>query len=494
MIYGTRLSYAPIYLTHDEVNFALQSIAVSESGHDTNGRLFPVYFSEPEFTAGRDPLVIYTTALALTVLPLSDAAIRLPTALVGVITALLLLALWSRVSPLWWAPIVAALLLALSPGWFIHSRLALSVIYPLPFIIVWLIALREYDVRPKRWLLFAGAAALGAGVYGYLAGMVMMPLYVAMTIWYARAWRSPRTLIAIASGFATVLVPIMLWHIAHPERVSELLHAYRMDVPGQGAVPPLASVAGLRERLGAWWQYFDPDFLFLSGDSSLTNSTRSAGLFPLVFVVLLPVGMMRLARGSRFERLILAGLITGPLAAVATGTIDLNRYRALFVLPFGALVAIYGVEAWWGAKLQWRRVAVIVLLATIPMQFAAFYRDYMGRYRDSSGVWFGQNIRAALAVTYEHGADGDPLLISTHVPYADSYARFYSQAIGHRPPQSPVLIDGATFNPDAVAARSWLIAGADEAWVSRLSRAWQRVAEIKEPSGAASFFVYRRVS
>jgi hypothetical protein len=47
--------------------------------------------------------------------------------------------------------------------------------------------------------------------------------------------------------------------------------------------------------------------------------------------------MMRLVRGSRFERIVLVGLLTGPLAAIATGTIDLNRYRALFVLPFGAL-------------------------------------------------------------------------------------------------------------------------------------------------------------
>ena len=32
-------------------------------------------------------MMIYVTALALTVLPLSDAAVRLPTALVGVVTS-----------------------------------------------------------------------------------------------------------------------------------------------------------------------------------------------------------------------------------------------------------------------------------------------------------------------------------------------------------------------------------------------------------------------
>ncbi len=448
-VYATRLSHAPIYLTHDEVNFSLQSIAIAQTGRDLNGRLLPVYFAEPEFTAGRDPMMIYVTALGLTVLPLSDAAVRLPTALVGVLIVVLLLVLYARLSPRAWSPIVAAAFLALSPGLFIHSRLALSVIYPLPFVLLWLLALHEYDVKPRPWLLFAGAASLGLGIYGYLAGVVMMPLYLAMTVWFTRAWRSPRLLASIAGGFAIVLVPIALWHVAHPERYAELMHAYRFDDSASVQAAPVLSVAGLRARLSAWWQYFNPDFMFLSGDSSLTNSTRSAGFFPAAFALLLPLGMMRLWNGSRFERIILAGFVTGPIAAVATGTLDLNRYRAMFVLPFGALVAVYGVEWLWASRAAWRRALALLLIASVPIQFAGFYRDYMGRYRESSAVWFGQNIRGALAVVFERGAAGDPLLISGQVPYADSYARFYSQVIGGRAaPESPLLIDGETLDLD----------------------------------------------
>ena len=495
-VYATRLSHAPIYLTHDEVNFSLQSIALAQTGRDLNGRLLPVYFSEPEFTAGRDPMMIYVTALGLTILPLSDAAVRLPTALVGVLVVVLLLVLYARRSPRWWSPIVAAAFLALSPGLFIHSRLALSVIYPLPFVLLWLLALHEYDVKPRPWLLFAGAASLGVGIYGYLAGVVMMPLYLAITVWFARAWRSPRLLVSILTGFAIVLLPIALWHLAHPERYAELMHAYRFDDSANVQTAPLFSVAGLRARLGAWWQYFNPDFMFLSGDSSLTNSTRAAGFFPAAFALLLPLGMLRLRNGSRFEWIILVGFVTGPLAAVATGTLDLNRYRAMFVLPFGALVAAHGVEWLWASRSAGRRAVAILLIASVPIQFTGFYRDYMGRYRESSAVWFGQNIRGALAVVFERGVAGDPLLISGQVAYADSYARFYSQVIGGRgAPESPLLIDGATLDLDTVGQRSWLIAGASERWLVRLSsREWVRVAEIREPSGDASFVVYRRAS
>ena len=492
-VYATRLSHAPIYLTHDEVNFSLQSIAVAQTGRDINGRLLPVYFSEPEFTAGRDPMMIYATALALTVLPLSDAAVRLPTALVGVSIVVLLLVLHSRLSPRAWLPIVAALFLACSPGLFIHSRLALSVIYPLPFVMLWLLALHQYDVQPRPWLLCAGAASLGLGIYGYLAGVVMMPLYLAMSVWLVRAWRSPRLLALIAGGFAIVLLPIALWHIAHPERYAELMHAYRIDDPGHANTQRMLSYEGVRMRLGAWWQYFNPDFLFLAGDTSLTNSTRSAGFFPAAFALLLPVGVLRLWNGSRFERIILIGFMTGPIAAVATGTLDLNRYRAMFVLPFGALVATYGVEWLWASRALWRRAVAILLIASVPIQFAFFYRDYMGRYRDSSSVWFGRNIKGALEPVFRNSASSDAVLISQQVPYADSYARFYSQVFGRREAQAPRLVDGPTFDVDAVTPGSWLIAGASESWLSRLpARGWERVAEIREPAGDPSFVVYRR--
>ena len=188
------------------------------------------------------------------------------------------------------------------------------------------------------------------------------------------------------------------------------------------------------------------------------------------------------------------GLLTGPLAAIATGTLDLNRYRALFVLPFGALVAAYGFETWWASPRLLKRAAAVLLLISLPLQFHTFYRDYMDRYRDASSVWFGENIKGALAEVFQRRSAGEQLLVSRNVPYADVYARFYSQVIDpESPPETPTVIDGETFDGRAAQPRSWLIAAADEPWLSALSPSeWERVALINEPSGEASFAVYHR--
>lgn len=492
-IYTSRLADAPIYLTHDEVNFSLQGVSMARTGHDTNGRWLPVYFSEPEFPAGRDPLVIYAMAAVLTVMPLGDAAVRMPTALWGTFTVLALMWCGARLTGKAWWGVLTAVLLALTPGLFIHSRLALSVIYPLPFIIAWLAALHAYAVRPRAWLLALCGWLLGAAIYGYLAAAVMLPVYLALTLWQVRAWERPRVLVPLGIGVAVALAPAVLWGVAHPERYGDLLHAYRVNDPAAAAIPPLSSWAGARARLVAWWEYFNPDFLFLSGDTSITNSTRAVGFFPLAFAWFLPVGLLRLWRGTAFERLLIAALVTAPFAAVVTGTIDLNRYRAMFVLPFGAIVATFGVESLWHSRRALIRTACAVALLSVPAQFAGFYGDYMTRYRESSSVWFGRNIRAALAVVYEHPSPSADLLMSQRIPYADSYARFYSQVFGLAEAQAPVLIADERMAGTGARQGSWLIVGADESWRSQLSAIdWDTVSTITEPSGEASFVIYRR--
>ena len=183
-MYATRLSYAPVYLIHDEVKFALQAQSIADSGRDLNGRLFPVYFSEPEFPAGRDPLVIYATAAVLKVLPLSESAVRLPAAIVSVVTVLLIALLARRLFESDALALAAGAMYALSPGAFLHGRMGLSVLYPIPFVMLWALGLERYQRHRRPAALVLAGAALVMGGYGYLAGMVMMPVYVALTgVW-----------------------------------------------------------------------------------------------------------------------------------------------------------------------------------------------------------------------------------------------------------------------------------------------------------------------
>jgi len=494
-LYATRLGFAPIYLIHDEVNFSLQAASVAQTGRDLNGRLLPVYFSEPEFTAGRDPMMIYATAAALQLLPLSESAVRTPAALVGVLNILLVVWLVRLLFNDARLALAAGVMLALSPGHFIHSRLALSVLFPLPFVIAWLVAMSRLGDDPSRRSLFAGGAALGLGVYGYLASMVMMPVYLGLTALMLAERRRLTQLRWSAAGFAVVLIPIVLWTLAHPERFSDLLRAYRPgEVAGESTMGDAARVLSQgtwRAKLSVWWVYFDPDYLFLSGDSSLTNSTRQAGLFPIALGIFLPIGFWRLVRSRGFERLVLIGLVAAPLAVVLTGVLHLHRYRGLFVLPFGVLVATYGLAAMWASPKRLWRFAGTALLVTIPLQFAGFYRDYFGPYRERTSQWYGGNLRGALVEVMRHPPAAGQAYVSRAIPYADIYWRFYSQTVPGTP-AVPSLLDLESISGRTFVAGSKAVTAVDEPLAEALDRGgWRREVIVTEPAGTPTFVVFR---
>lgn len=437
-LYGTRLGDAPAYLMHDEVQFALQAQSIASSGRDLSGRLLPVFFTEPEFPAGRDPALIYVTAALLTAVPLSESSARLPTALIGVVSIVLAFLISRRLFDSDWLALVSAVFLALTPAHFIRSRLVLSPQYAIPIVLAWLLMLVLFSERATLSRLSAAAAWLGLGVYTYLASVVMMPVYLAMTLWWGERRLGRRAAIIAGIAFLVPLIPMGAWYLTHPERTGQIVNAYQLaGAAGGGGLEGTSIPGAVRDRLGLFWSFFNPAFLFVSGDSSLINSTRQIGFFPLSFVVLLPVGVYRLAQARQpIARIILAGLATAPLAAMLTGALEMNRL--LLVIPFGVLTACYGMVSLVTARaVAWRAVGVL-LIVSVPLQFAGFYADYLGRYRIQSGHWFGGNSRDVFnAAIARAGADPDVrVLVSDAIPFAARYWRFYALASAR-----PDLID-----------------------------------------------------
>jgi 4-amino-4-deoxy-L-arabinose transferase-like glycosyltransferase len=497
-LYITRLGFAPVYLMHDESQFALQAQAIAATGHDLSGRRLPIYFTEPEFPAGRDPVIIYATAVVLKALPLSESSVRLATALTGVLNIVLMFLVGRRLFKNDLLALIAAMLMALTPAHFIRSRLVLSPLYSIPFILAWLLWLARFLDRPDRRTLSVAAAWLGLGVYTYLACMVMMPVYLLLTAWIAfrqqtSGWRS-----AVLVGFLVPLLPMAAWYATHPERYTQIIEAYKLYSAGATPVEGAARIAAddsVRLRLNLVWSFFSPDFLFISGDSSLINSTRQTGFFPLAFAVLIPAGIYQLARnGGDIGKVILAGFVTAPLASVVSGAIEMNRI--MFAIPFGVLTAAFGARALLDARHRLWRWAAVALLVSVPLQFTGFYRDYMGRYREQSSFWFGGNLRAALTdVIRMEGRKTRPVYISRTIPFANRYWRFYTlverrgNLTGQATFYEPQTLDAATVPPGSHLVCALLEGGCEPQASSDM---WTRVSTATEPDGTESFAVYER--
>ncbi len=496
-LYVTRLGFAPVYLMHDESQFALQAQSIAATGHDLSGRRLPLYFTEPEFPAGRDPVIIYATAVVLKVLPLSESSVRLATALTGVLNVVLMFLVGRTVFKSDLLGLIAAILLALTAAHFIRSRLVLSPLYSIPFILVWLLWLARFIERPDRRTLGVAAAWLGLGLYTYLACVVMMPVYLLLTSMVAFRRQTPGRSRALLLGFLVPLVPMAAWYVTHPERYAQIVEAYRLysaDATAIEGAARFAAYESLRLRLNLVWSFFSPDFLFISGDSSLINSTRQIGFFPMAFALLIPVGLYRLVRsGGDIGRVILAGFLTAPLASVISGAIEMNRI--MFAIPFGVLTAAFGAQALLDARGRWWRWGGVAVLVTVPVQFAGFYGDYMGRYRVSSSAWFGGDIRTTLGDAIDRGGDGDRIYLSRHIPFIDRYWRFHVLARNRQDLLGrETLFEWPDLDPRTIPPNAVLVCRTPDLACAALAgdSGWALVRSVIEPGGAASFSVFEK--
>jgi 4-amino-4-deoxy-L-arabinose transferase-like glycosyltransferase len=467
-LYLPRLGRAPIYLGNDEVIFGLHAQAIADTGRDLYGNvpLFVEYRYETtnENGVARAPsgwlpaMVCWAIALVLKVLPLSETAIRLPTVVAGVVDVVLMYFIGMRIFRNRALAVLGAGLLALTPAHFIHSRFALDLIFPVPFLLAWLLFLTAYLEDGRERQLFAAMLFLGLGLFTYIASAVTTPLCFLLTV-AALAWsRRPVRAYGVAMlGLAVPLALFVAWMAMHPSALGDTLRKY--DVPAAGGMNPvqqiraLFTLRNLADRLSRWWIFFDPRFLFVDGPMEPMFSTRAIGVFVLPIALLLPLGVRAALRGALTSTalLLLGGLIVTPVPLTLTVVPDAIA-RVLGFLPFVVLLSVGGVAYLWSmtwsapprrllqrtgvgvlmaataytigmlvmrsrlpgtampmfavgalalaigalpSRVRIGQVLVPALLAFVPFQFGRFYLDYLTDYQSRVSQALAGNYRGA---------------------------------------------------------------------------------------------------
>ncbi len=487
LLYGVGLSSSPIHLHYDEVYFADQARAIAATGRDIHGRLLPVYF-QMDNIIWFHPLGVYLGALSFLFLPVSIGALRLPSAGIGALDVVLVYFLARRVLGHHGRALVAAGLLTVAPAHFIHSRLALDYLFPTPFALGWAILLLRYLETRSPYALVAATSVLGFGLYSYIAAVALFPLFLLVTLgllWREQAGARAQAL-AIA-GFVWPYVPAMLFLMAHPTVFGSTVGRYGIEA---GRLDPFQQLREtltpwfISDRLNLYMSFFAPGYLFVTGSSGLAGSTRTAGMFLAPTLPLLLVGLRAaVLRYSPAAIIVVAGFLLPPVAASVVGESFVGG-RAMTMVPFGMILAAWGVAELAGAKplpgfarligiagaslaavatayLAYRLrtgevsggAAVLILCGASVMamayvverqqrlmalaaalliaclaHFAVFGRDYFGEYRARSARWFNGNIRGAVVAAVadlDRRQDRPPVYLSSGIPRIEWYWRFH---------------------------------------------------------------------
>jgi len=252
-----RLQGAPMYLSPDEVIIAVDAHSIASTARDVEGHFLPLYFNIQ--MRGEDrrgwftPAIFYLSALCQKVLPFSESTVRMPSVLVGTIDVVLMFLVARRLFHSEWLAVAATALLAMTPAHFMLTRLGLDYLYPLPFILAWLLCLTHFS-ESRSTTLFASTLFLGLGFFSYIASVVMMPLYLLLTgVLLFLGNRPPRFYAAALAGFCLPLLLLLVpWLARHPTAMTDTMQRYDLyDAQKLNALQGIRAFSVIRTLTGS---------------------------------------------------------------------------------------------------------------------------------------------------------------------------------------------------------------------------------------------------
>jgi len=508
-IYGSDLDRVPPHLAHDEVMIEVNARNIAKTGSDVDGKVVPTLFGDSAFgMPGGEPLTIYWTAFVIKTLWQDEFAIRRASVLIGLLNLALMFVVARQYFDSPAAGTIAAVLLAITPVHFFYSRIGVEVVYLLPFVLGWLLLLTvdgELITRTRIWPIAAAGFVLGLSLYAYKSALILAPTYIGVTVvlvaWRAFAAGLPARRIALIvaaafGGFALAVTPYAIDVMRHADRIARFSRAYRVADPKLTFLQNLHDFfryQSIGNRLGIYFDSFNPVHLFFFGAGGWTDSTRQAGLFVVGVAIPIAVGIyVSLGPARSFSRsIVVAGFLLAPVSNVVLNEVTLRRMIPMAV--FGVLLA---TEGWRFINARWRMGSVIA--ATLAMvtvvHFNSYYQDYLVNYPlNSYGAWelnIGEALQR-LAERHEQRGGNERPLIFVRNQFLNDYARLYL-------PESDLIqradhrwlsrgLPKTTENARLVLRQ--LLFDED---VSDACPSWRVSAIVREPHGAPSFVICER--
>ncbi len=375
-----RLEEVPPGFYLDEAVCAVEGYSIATSGRDSWGNRFPVLFRG--LGDWRHPLHIYSIALSEKVLGPTRFSVRLPEAVFGTLTVLLLALLVTELGGDARVGLVSALVLALTPWHIQQSRMAWEAVF-LGFTAVLALLLHaRARTRGGAGRFAAAGAGFGLALYSYPPAKLLVPALLAaiaaIELRERRAGRGkvePRTALAFAAALALVALPLVVLHVEH---YSEIQSRFEQISLLHGEHPA-------RDILRSYFAHFDPRFLFVSGDPLLRHGWGSGELLPVTAAFVL-AGIVRAAtRRGPWDLLLLAWLAIFPLASAVTEGAPSALHACLGAPLFPILAAEGAILVLDRVKAARRSLVELVLAGALLANAGVAIRSYFVDYPRLAG-------------------------------------------------------------------------------------------------------------
>lgn len=426
------LGKVPISLYWDEASLGFNAYTISQTLRDEHGEFLPIsnFIAFGDFKA---PFYIYADTLSVKLLGRTEFAVRLPSAVAGLLMVVLAYLLTFELFKRRKMALVSAFVVAISPWSVQMSRGAFEANVAALFS-----GFAIYLFIKKKLVL--SAILFAVSLYTFNSQRVFVPMMISVLffIYIKEIWKEKVRYIIFAILLTTFLLPLVP-HMLSREgklRFNEVTWLNDLAVVQE-------SNKLIASNNGALWakiiynrrvfygqmfatHYLDnfrPDFLFVKGDINQRLSIQGVGemyWFEALFAIF-GLGLI-IKKRNRISLVLLSWLLLAPVpAALARETP--HALRILNVLPVPQILVTLGIIC---LIKKWR----ILMYITIAMYVfgTGYYQNYYYKvYANSSAEFWQYGYKELVSYCEEAKGDYDNIYVTDYYGRPYIYFLFYGQ-------------------------------------------------------------------
>jgi len=399
-----RLGNVPLSLYWEEAAIGYDAYSIAQTGKDYHGNPYPL-LAFPSFGDYKPSLYFYTVVPFTWLLGRSEVAVRLPSALAGIMTVFAV----AEIGRLLWRGkygLIAALLLAIQPWSIQVSRVGFETNLATMLLSFGVLCVL-YSKTKMRWLLVS-TALFGLSMYAYHSARIVAPLLGLVTVLVVLGPQTIRKniLLCVSSLFigllflAPILVnlknPVISMRAAETSIFSDPSVVEESNVlREQQSFSPISRVLYHRytlfgqKILKQYLDNFSFSFLFVDGDENIRHGTQEFGLLYHWEAVTVLVGVYSLIKKKKKEFWVIVAWTMIAGIPVALTTLSPHTLRFLSAAPAFALLSGLGlieiVEYIRGNKIV-SNLTLLGVILSFTFSFAAYLHYYFRHYPIASSV------------------------------------------------------------------------------------------------------------
>lgn len=433
----------PPSLSWDEVSIGYNAYSVLTTGRDEHGRFLP-FDTFVAYGDYKPPLAIYATIPFVAIFGLNELAVRLPSALLGTLTVIIVYFLVNELlrQKSDTLAVVSAAVLAFSP-WHINlSRGGFEANIALFFAVLGVWFVLKARNNPKYWI-FAWLPFV-ATVYTFNSSRVFAVLLTpALVLFTLRDVKKNIRLFIFGIIIAAITVAPIVPHLLSPQarlRFTEVNIFSDLSVIEKSntriAREPNNVIGKLvnNRRVGFTWNFLihfmdnlQPQFLFVTGDGNPKFSIQDVGQLYLIEAPLLAIGIIALFVEYPAVASLLLYWLVAAIVPAATARETPHALRILNSLPTWHIFIAFGILSVYRYVKKGRAIYCLLLIALYGFSITYYLHTYYVHYPIEYSHEWQYGYREAIAKIAPLVSKYDHVVITDSIGRPYMYTLFYTK-------------------------------------------------------------------